>query len=37
MYGASPFAGLSNPMVLLALAGGLIFFGIVVLVLIRKK
>lgn len=36
MYGASPFAGLSNPLVLVALSGGLVFFGIVVFVLTRK-
>lgn len=37
MYGASPFAGLSDPLILFALFGGLIFFGVVVFLLTRKK
>lgn len=37
MYGASPFAGLSNPLVQLALVGGVIFFGIVLYILFRKR
>lgn len=37
MYGASPFAGLSDPLVLVALSGGIIFLGIVLFLLFRKK